>query len=175
MGGARVVRTPESYEPDPGDPLTLYLAGPVAGAPDWQAHAMRVLAGEAAVLLNPRPVTAPVDEPAAHAEHARWAHHHRRRASVMLFWFPAICGPDGLVELGAALAVQPTDRLAVGVDPECPYRRDVLVQAVLERPDLPVRETLEDTITDASAILRRDQPDSAGADTGPDRLGRLDD
>lgn len=136
----RTIRAPE--EAPPGGPC-LFLAGGISGCPDWQRPlGERLAAGLPAwTVLDPRRLVAPEDQ-AAVAAQVEWEHRHLRRATAVLFWFPAatLC-PITLYELGAMSMT--TKPLFVGVDPGYARRRDVLLQTRLARPDVRVVDDLE--------------------------------
>ena len=90
MSGNRQVITPPHYGPVEG-PL-VFLAGPIDGAPDWQAEALRRV-GEldpALAVANPRREFAPGEELAS--EQIDWETGYLRRAGeqgAILFWMAA--------------------------------------------------------------------------------------
>lgn len=90
MSGTRRVITPLHYGPVDG-PL-VFLAGPIDGAPNWQAEALGRLAELAPELAvaNPRREFAPGEELAS--EQIDWETGYLRRAGeqgAILFWMAA--------------------------------------------------------------------------------------
>src|SRR5581483_5244362 len=126
-----------------GSERSLFLAGGISGCPDWQAHMTALLASLDLVLLNPRRMNYPWNDPAAAEEQIAWEHRHLRRATGVLFWFPSetLC-PIALYELGAWSMTEIP--LFVGAHPGYPRRIDVLIQTRLVRPEVTVVATLED-------------------------------
>jgi hypothetical protein len=134
----RYVEAPTEYD---GTGPSLFLAGGITGAGEWQPVIASALADLPLVVLNPRRKNFPMDDPAAAGEQIAWEFHHLRRASAVLFWFPAetLC-PIALFELGGR-AVVPDQPLFVGAHPDYARRQDVEIQLKLARPE--VRVTTE--------------------------------
>jgi nucleoside 2-deoxyribosyltransferase-like protein len=147
---ARYVEAPEEYA---GDRPSIFLAGGITGCPDWQSDAVRMLAAEPVVVLNPRRPHFDLGDPMATEAQIRWEHTHLHRAAVVLFWFSAGPSPQpiALYELGAMAAAD--RRIAVGADPDYVRRADVRIQLALSRPDLVVRSDLAGTVAAAVAAL----------------------
>jgi hypothetical protein len=136
----RHVEAPAEYD---GDGVSLFLAGGITGCPDWQHDLVALLDDTSLTLLNPRRRDFPIDDPSAAEGQITWEHRHLRKATAILFWFPAeaLC-PIALYELGAwSMTDKP---LFVGVHPEYVRRRDVEVQTRLARPDVRVVGSLEE-------------------------------
>lgn len=69
----------------------VFLAGPIKGAPDWQAEAIRWFAENAPVISVASPRRARKGEEFDFAAQVNWETHHLRRAAehgVILFWLP---------------------------------------------------------------------------------------
>jgi hypothetical protein len=147
---ARYVEAPEVYA---GDGPSIFLAGGITDCPDWQADAVRLLAGVPAVILNPRRRHFDLRDEDAAEKQIRWEHAHLKQASVVLFWFAEGPSPQpiALYELGG-LACGPRP-IAVGTHPDYLRRRDVEVQLSLSRPGLVVRSDLAATVAAAVAQL----------------------
>ncbi|SEG96786.1 Nucleoside 2-deoxyribosyltransferase like [Nonomuraea solani] len=138
---------PDYYEPAPGDPPAVFLAGGITGVEDWQRRAAAALGG--AIVLNPRRRHFPMDDPAQAPAQIAWEHHHLHLPEVLtMFWFPAgdSMQPIALLELGAALD-NPARRIVIGADPGYPRAEDVRVQTRLARPGELVHPTLPATLT----------------------------
>jgi hypothetical protein len=74
----------------------IFLAGPIQGAPDWQADALRWFADHApeATIASPRREYAPSEFD--YAAQVDWETHHLRRAAqqgVILFWLAREAAP----------------------------------------------------------------------------------
>lgn len=146
------IECPEQYT---GDKPRLFLAGGIAGCPDWQAEAFGQIAHLPIAVLNPRRRHFPIGQPEAAEEQIVWEFGELTDADVILFWFPdsgpGIPQPIALLELGRYLALGRT--VAVGADPNFVRRADVVIQTRLARPELTVRSTLRQTVADAVALL----------------------
>jgi Nucleoside 2-deoxyribosyltransferase like len=146
----RYVEAPEDYR---GGGPSIFLAGGITDCPDWQADAVRMLAGVPVTILNPRRRHFDTDDPTAAEAQIRWEHTHLDRAAVVLFWFTAGPSPQpiALYELGR---LADTGRpIAVGADPGYRRRADVRMQLALSRPGLVVRSDLAGTVAAAVAGL----------------------
>ena len=141
------------YQPD-ATGRSLFLAGGITGSLDWQAVVCQQLADTALVLLNPRRVAFPIHDPAAAEQQIIWEYRHLRRATAVLFWFPAetLC-PITLYELGAwSMTTKP---IFVGVHPAYQRRQDVAIQSRLSRPEIQVVDSLEALIAQARRFAGR--------------------
>jgi hypothetical protein len=153
------IEAPQPYERRPGDHPSIFLAGGITACEDWQLQVRTRLADAPVVLFNPRRSTFDLARPDNAAEQVAWEYRHLRLAQLTLFWFPA-CDPRvtvqpiTLLELGTALAeVRLIGRkIAVGADPGYPRRLDLELQIGHAVPDLPLHDTLADTV---AAGLRR--------------------
>ncbi|MEW2546576.1 nucleoside 2-deoxyribosyltransferase domain-containing protein [Streptomyces sp. NPDC047002] len=144
------IECPALYEPAPGDPPAVFLAGGITGVQDWQREAVRGLAGLEVVVLNPRRRHFPIDDPSQTPVQIRWEHRALHLAAVTVFWFPrsdasVTTQPIAMLELGAALD-NPARRIVVGTDPAFPRAADVQWQARLARPGMRVHTSLTDTL-----------------------------
>ncbi|MGR6920869.1 nucleoside 2-deoxyribosyltransferase domain-containing protein [[Actinomadura] parvosata] len=146
---------PDPYEPAPGDPPAVFLAGGITGVADWQREAARELGRAGAIVLNPRRRDFPIGDPGQTPVQIAWEHRHLHLPGVLtLFWFPAggSTQPIALPELGAALD-NPARGIVVGAAPGYPRVADVHWQTRLARPGEVVRGTLPDTLAAARARL----------------------
>lgn len=135
----------------PGVPM-LFLAGGITGCPDWQRDAVRMLAGQNVVLLNPRRANFPIGDPSAATDQIEWEYRHLAAADAILFWFPCetLC-PIVLYELGRwSTSAKP---LFVGTHPQYQRRQDVLIQLRLARRDVTVSSDLELVVADVREWL----------------------
>jgi hypothetical protein len=142
LTNVHVIEAPEEFDgPEP----SLFLAGGITGTRDWQQELIGLLSGHRLplVLLNPRRKNYPWHDPAAAEAQITWEFRHLRRATGVVFWFPAetLC-PIALFELGGRVLVtgQP---LFVGTDPGYARRQDVAIQVRLARPEVTVVADLE--------------------------------
>ena len=128
---------------------SLFVAGAITGAPDWQSEFARDLNATDLTLLNPRRETYNALDPDALREQIRWEHDGLRNASAISFWFPAgaLC-MISLYELGSWAhwrdengAPKP---LFVAAHPEYARHQDVTIQLELERPDVQVLGSLQE-------------------------------
>ncbi|MEV0390963.1 nucleoside 2-deoxyribosyltransferase domain-containing protein [Nonomuraea sp. NPDC050643] len=155
MKSSGYFEAPDYYEPGPGDPPAVFLAGGITGVEDWQRRAAMVLGQGGAIVLNPRRRRFPMDDPRQAAAQITWEHHHLHLPGVLtMFWFPPgdSMQPIALLELGAALD-NPARRIVVGADPGYPRVEDVRWQARLARFGEVVHATLDDTLTAAARHL----------------------
>jgi hypothetical protein len=139
----RVITSPEECT-GAGPRPKLFLAGGITGCPDWQADVCGMLRRVSVPLdiINPRRAAWSM-EPGNEEAQIAWEHRHLLRADAILFWFPCetLC-PIALLELGAWLC-RPKE-LFIACHPEYARRRDVVIQARLERGPVPVvGDTLE--------------------------------
>jgi hypothetical protein len=138
----QIIEAPEEYD---GSGPSLFLAGGITGTGDWQQELIGLLSGDSLplILLNPRRRNYPWHDPTAAEAQIVWEYRHLRRATGVVFWFPAetLC-PIALFELGGRVLVteQP---LFVGTDPDYARRQDVVIQLKLARPEVTVVSDLE--------------------------------
>ena len=134
-----VIEAPAEYA---GSADSLFLAGGISNAENWQRAMISMLSDTDLVLLNPRRARFATDDPAAGEQQIRWEHRHIRRATAVAFWFPpqTLC-PIALYELGSRSEAGQT--LFVGVDPGYRRRFDVIMQTRLARPEVEVMTSLE--------------------------------
>ncbi|MFB4274334.1 MULTISPECIES: nucleoside 2-deoxyribosyltransferase domain-containing protein [unclassified Nonomuraea] len=146
---------PDPYEPAPGDPPAVFLAGGITGVADWQSGAARELGRLGVIVLNPRRRDFPMGDPRQTPVQIAWEHRHLHLPGVLtMFWFPPgdSTQPIALLELGAALD-NPARRMVVGADPGYPRAADVRWQTRLARPGEVVHATLGDTLAAVRARL----------------------
>lgn len=136
----RYIEALESYSPSTGE-HSLFLAGGINGAPDWQKKYRTLFEDTGLILLNPRRHKDVWDEPEGERQ-VDWEFAHLRKASAISFWFPAeaVCA-SSLYELGA---FGMTDKpVFVGVHPLFWKRLTVAYQTKVVRPQIKVVDTLE--------------------------------
>ncbi len=137
----RCIEALEEYE-GAGE-RSIFLAGSITGAPDWQGRLVELLKEEKIVVLNPRRKDFPVKDAAAAEAQIAWEHSYLRKADAISFWFSKeTLAPITQYELGAwSMTKKP---IFVGVDPDYPRRRDVEIQTRLARPEVGVVYDLND-------------------------------
>ena len=128
---------------------SLFVAGAITGAPDWQTEFANDLRDTDLTLLNPRRETYNALDPAALREQIRWEHDGLRQSSAISFWFPAgaLC-MISLYELGSWAHWRDENGqpkpLFVAAQPDYARYEDVIIQLELERPDVKVVGSLRE-------------------------------
>ena len=143
------------FRPPQGVPISamspsVFMAGGITGAPDWQTPLAAALQDTGLTLFNPRREEYDDLTPVTQREQIRWEHDHLRAASAISFWFPAsaVCLIT-MYELGSWAhwrdpvtgAPKP---IFVAAHPNYARREDVVIQMELERPDVTVGTSLHD-------------------------------
>ncbi len=143
---------------------SLFLAGAITGAADWQTEAVKLLDSAFATCFNPRRQDgfASPDHPeylSRYEEQVEWEHRYLLAADVVLFWLPkeaqAITTRFELGWLfGMRFGADPATRpLAVGIEPG--VTGDTYYRIVLPKFDIPVHTTLEATCARACELVKR--------------------
>lgn len=126
---------------------SLFLAGTITGAPDWQTELRDKIKTLDIVVYNPRRANFPIDDPNAAYGQIKWEHDRLREAGVISFWFAKeTMGPIVLFELG--VHTMTSKPILVGVEPGYPRAQDVEIQMKLARPEIKIRTTLDDLAKD---------------------------
>lgn len=127
-----------------GRTRSLFLAGTITGAADWQREmASMLLSSPNLVILNPRRAHFPIDDPSATEAQIHWEHLHLTRASMISFWFAKeTLAPITMYELGTWS--RDGKKIFVGVDPAYQRKRDVEVQTSIARPEVEICYSVED-------------------------------
>ena len=138
---------------------TVFLAGPIGGAPEWQRSVPKLAAklGLGGVAwLNPRGKHLP------HRPQVEWETRGLRACDVILFWIPKQAKPADKpyalttrMELAENLARG--KRLVLGIDPDVPYMRHARYLAELYGVGK-VHRTLEETLLALKKELARRPP-----------------
>jgi len=150
----RYFEAPDYFEPAPGDPLRVFLAGGITGCPDWQAPTAEELLDVGLTVFNPRRRAFPIDDPTEAPRQIAWEHHHLRAADVTLFWFPADqVQPIALFELGAALGEG--RHIVIGAAPGYPRRLDIEHQVALAGSTRTVHTSMADVLDEVIAHAAR--------------------
>ncbi len=143
----KLYRPPE-FVPVADFKKSLFVAGAITGAADWQTEFARDLSETDLTLLNPRREQYSALDPNALREQIKWEHDGLRNSSAISFWFPpgALC-MISLYELGSWAhwrdengSVKP---MFVAAHPDYARHEDVVIQMELERPDIRVLDSLE--------------------------------
>ena len=134
---------------------TVFLAGPIGGAPQWQQSVPKLAAklGLGGVSwLNPR------GRHLSHRPQVEWETRGLRACDVVLFWIPPQAEPADKpyalttrMELAENLALG--KRIVLGIDPAVPYMRHARFLA--ERYGVKVHATLEDCLRALERELAR--------------------
>ena len=144
----KLYRPPQPI-PDTDLNNSLFVAGAITGAADWQTDFARNLRATDLTLLNPRRETYNALDPAALREQIKWEHDGLRHASAISFWFPAgaLC-LISLYELGSWAHWRDTNGqpkpLFVAAQSGYARHEDVVIQLELERPDVQVVGSLQE-------------------------------
>jgi Nucleoside 2-deoxyribosyltransferase like len=147
-------------EPIPTGRTSVFLAGPTprrGEVPSWRPAAIEALTAQWA---GPGPMTVLTPESrdgirAAHYDdQVDWETEARAAAAAILFWIPrdlrTMPGFTTNVEFGLDVT---TGRAVLGCPPGCPNpERNRYLMYVARRHDVPVRETLPDTVAAALAV-----------------------
>lgn len=154
---------PPIYEPITG-PLVL-LAGPIQGAPDWQADAIGWFADHAPQLAVASPRRAYLPGEFDYATQVDWETHHLKRAAangVILFWLAKETVPTpgrayaqtSRFELAEWKVRHERDgaKLVVGIEPGFSGERYVRHRFGQDCPAVPIRSTLIETCETAAGL-----------------------
>jgi hypothetical protein len=122
---------------------SLFLAGAITGAPQWQDELVKDLENLNLVVYNPRRKNFPIHDPSAAAAQIKWEFDNLRKASMISFWFcKETMGPIVLFELGAHLMTPKP--IVIGMDPGYQRRQDVEIQTKLIHPEIEIVYSLKD-------------------------------
>jgi hypothetical protein len=129
------------------DPNTcLFLAGSISNAKDWQSEIVKKMDGMKGLLdvynvFNPRRANFDTANTDNEKEQITWEFHCiNKLCSNVLFWFSSeTVAPITLFEYGKVLKTHHHSRIFVGIHPDYPRLRDVVIQTELENPNLASR------------------------------------
>jgi len=145
----------------------IFLAGPIQGAPDWQAEAIRILSAAGGIAIaSPRRAAAGGDFPETeYAAQVDWEHHYLARAAangVTLFWLAKeavhVCertyAQTTRFELGEAVTLHRLTgaKVAVGIEPGFSNMRYLLRTIGKKAPNIPICGTLAETCVRALGL-----------------------
>lgn len=117
---------------------TIFLAGSITGASDWQRDmALRLL--PYLHVINPRREGYDILNPALEREQISWEFMHLAFAGITSFYFaPETLAPITMLEYGKQLVkckIAPWRKTYVCVHPDYKRKNDVLIQTELEQPE----------------------------------------
>jgi hypothetical protein len=124
---------------------TVFLAGSITGAEDWQLRATSILLARYDIF-NPRRADFNKEDSEQERIQIEWEWIHLNIASKILFWFSdETIAPITLFEYGKFLT---HGDIHVGVHPEYIRRNDILIQTELEKPHLKIHSSLDSLCAD---------------------------
>ncbi len=130
---------------------TVFLAGSITGAGDWQKEAKERLLPYFNIF-NPRRANYPQFEPAKEREQILWEHDHLELAPITAFYFaPETLAPITLFEAGKVLATlpyKPYKKIYIAIHPDYKRKNDVVIQT-----ELLSKETIKRTCFDLREML----------------------
>lgn len=116
---------------------TVFLAGSISNAHDWQKEAAQKLLPHFTVL-NPRRANYPSFDPELEREQIQWEYDFLYASTNILFFFShETVAPITLLEYGALLEetkVLEWKKLYIAIHPEYKRKNDVLIQTELRNP-----------------------------------------
>lgn len=150
------VEAPRPFERDP-DQVYVFLAGGISHCPFWQTKARHHIhwLDSSITVVNPRRLHFDLTDPHASTIQIDWESAALLKADVVMFWFPQAPSdqPIALLELGSFF--RGDTPIAVGVEAGYSRAFDVRQQLKNARPDVTVRDSLDDTIQDAITLISR--------------------
>lgn len=145
----KLITCPTSYTRETLSDIIVFLGGGISNCPNWQLDMIDKLASadDSLVLVNPRRESFDITDETASDFQIKWEFKHLHASDAILFWFPCetLC-PITLYELGAA--AHRGNPIFVGCHPNYARRFDVVTQLSLVRPDIKVRESLDQVASD---------------------------
>ncbi|MBS3148784.1 hypothetical protein J4219_07925 [Candidatus Woesearchaeota archaeon] len=156
---------PATYVPHAGK--TIFLAGPIQGAPNWQAIAVQYLLSKREDLLIANPRADLSDGKLSHTfeEQVDWETYHLKQAGhdgAILFWLAKetehFCtrayAQTTRFELGEWRMRHSRDGALLVIGIESGFTNERYIRHRLkENPDIPVRSTLEETCDAALKLI----------------------
>jgi|SRR5882724_2407287 len=118
---------------------TIFLAGSITGAWDWQKEAADILLPHFNIF-NPRRDNFDTSDKNAERIQITWEYQHLDLAEITLFYFaPETLAPITLLEYGKQLLKSkyaPFRKTYVTIHPDYKRKNDVLIQTQLENPTI---------------------------------------
>jgi uncharacterized protein YciU (UPF0263 family) len=119
---------------------SVFLAGTITGARDWQSEAKGYLLPYVNIL-NPRRESFDINKSGEEFKQIEWEYEYLERADIILFWFSSeTVAPITLFELGKHL----NRDIFVGIDPNYPRKSDVEIQLGLCRQEIKIHHDLSE-------------------------------
>ena len=118
---------------------TIFLAGSITGATDWQVQAKEILIPYFNII-NPRRANFDASDKNVERAQITWEHQHLDLAAITLFYFaPETLAPITLLEYGKQLLktkYAPWRKTYVCIHPDYKRKNDVLIQTELENKEI---------------------------------------
>lgn len=109
---------------------SIFLAGSITGAVNWQERAADVLTDKGYIVYNPRRENFDVTDAKIEREQITWEFNYLRSADTVIFYFShETVAPITLFELGRAL--EAGVNLYIAIHPEYPRSNDIRIQSEL--------------------------------------------
>jgi hypothetical protein len=144
-----IIKAPDKQQVN--GPSSVFLAGSITGAENWQNRATELLIPHFDVI-NPRRDYYDTFDQSIEEEQITWEFDRLRAARYCLVWFShETLAPITLYELGTKLMeikLDPTknfDQISIGATFDYKRRNDVIIQSRLIHPKIRVFSNLEDT------------------------------
>lgn len=139
----------------------VFVAGGITNCPDWQGYITEQFKDQPGLfLIDPRRDNFDASDPLMSDKQIEWEFYHLHNSDAIMFWFPeeTLC-PITLYELGvwAGMGFQRNrhnrKQIFVGCHPNYKRRFDVIKQLSMLRPEVIVRDSLEDLISDVRKFI----------------------
>lgn len=126
------------------DSISVFLAGSITGAFNWQAEVAEKIKDLDIVVYNPRRKNwNDNDKALQEVVQIKWEFESLRKSTFISFWFSyETVAPITLFELGTWSAS--STPILIGAHPEYVRRRDIEIQMGLLKPDLHIYDNLDD-------------------------------
>lgn len=138
----------------PATKKSIFLAGSITGAKNWQKEVVRAIKDFDVVVFNPRRENFPIHDPSAALEQITWEYEMLRKADMIQMWFDGnTMSPICLYELGSwSMTSKP---MVIGMDPNYQRRQDVEIQTKLVRPEIPIVYAMDDFTNVVSDMINQ--------------------
>jgi hypothetical protein len=138
----------------PATKKSIFLAGSITGAKNWQKEVVRAIKDFDVVVFNPRRENFPIHDPSAALEQITWEYEMLRKADMIQMWFDGnTMSPICLFELGAWMMT--SKPMVIGMDPNYQRRQDVEIQTKLVRPEIPIVYAMDDFTNVVSDMINQ--------------------
>ncbi|MGD0729314.1 MAG: nucleoside 2-deoxyribosyltransferase domain-containing protein [Candidatus Micrarchaeaceae archaeon] len=128
------IEAPQEYE---GSKKSIFLAGSITGAADWQSVIIGLLKDEDLVILNPRRKVFHTSNSKYDEEQISWERKYMKKADAISFWFSKeTLSPITLYELGEWTSTDKT--IFIGIDKQYQRIEDIEIQTKLARSDVKI-------------------------------------